>query len=147
MGRRGGGAAGPRRTVPALLFPPEVAPNISDLFHDARALVRAAEDRQKPSAERLPEYADSRLPRLRAELLANAPVHKPLDALFLEFRLSKAREYLTADAPETQLMLGKDSPDTLAARLVNGSHLDDAAVRRKLWDGGWADYSSLGRSG
>ncbi len=116
----------------------EVSPNLSDLFHHARELVRAAEERQKPSNARLPEYADSRLPRLRAELLANAPVHKPLDALFLEFRLSKAREYLTADAPETQLMLGKDSPDTLAARLVDGSHLDDAAVRRKLWDGGWA---------
>jgi len=116
----------------------EVAPNISDLFHDARALVRAAEERQKPSNERLPEYADSRLPQLRAELLANTQVHKPLDQLFLAFRLSKAREYLTNDAPETELLLGKDSPEDLAAQLVDGSHLDDVAVRRKLWDGGWA---------
>ena len=116
----------------------EVAPNSSDLFHYARELVRAAAERQKPSGERLPEYADSRLPQMQAAVLAATPVHKPLEKLYLEFRLSKAREHLTADSPETQLLLGKDSPETLAARLVDGSHLDDPAVRKKLWDGGWA---------
>jgi hypothetical protein len=116
----------------------ESAPNMSDLFWYARTLVRAAEERRKPPAGRLPEYADSRLPRLQAELLAPTPAQKPLDELYLAFLLSKAREYLTVDAPETRLMLGKDSPENLAARLVDGTHLDDVAVRRKLWDGGLA---------
>ena len=116
----------------------EIAPNTSDLFEYARELVRAAEERQKPSGARLPEYADSRLRQMQAWLLAPTPVHKPLDQLFLEFRLSKAREYLTADSDETKLLLGKDSPEGLAARLVGGTHLDDPAERRRLWDGGWA---------
>ena len=108
----------------------------SDLFYQARMLVRAAEERQKPSAERLPEYADSRLPSVKDELLANTPVYKPKDQLVLEQRLSKAREYLTADSPETALLLGKESPEGLAARLVGGTHLDDPKVRQALWDGG-----------
>ncbi|MEI9904325.1 MAG: S46 family peptidase [Asticcacaulis sp.] len=114
----------------------ESALNASDLFYDARMLVRAAEERQKPSADRLPEYADSRLPSLKDELLADAPVYKPKDQLVLEQRLSKAREYLTADSPETALLLGKESPEGLAARLVGGTKLDDPKVRQALWDGG-----------
>ena len=35
-------------------------------------------------------------------------------------------------------MLGKESPEGLAARLVNGTKLADPAVRKALWDGGQA---------
>ena len=123
----------------ALYYPyyfPESSLNASDLFYEARMLVRAAEERQKPSAGRLPEYADSRLPSMKDELLADMPVYKPKEQLLLEQRLSKAREYLTADSPETALLLGKESPEALSARLVNGTHLDDPKVRQALWDGG-----------
>jgi len=114
----------------------ETALNASDLFEVARQIVRAAEDRQKPSAERLPEYADSRLASLKHELDAIAPVDKALDQMILEQRLSKAREYLTLDSPLTKLMLAKESPETLAARLESGTHLDDVKARQALWDGG-----------
>jgi hypothetical protein len=55
----------------------------------------------------------------------------------LEFWLSKLRENLTADAPGTKTFLGKDSPETLSARLAQ-SKLSDPAVRKALWDGGMA---------
>ena len=39
----------------------------SALFAAARALVRAAQERTRPSDERLPEFADPRLPRARGK--------------------------------------------------------------------------------
>jgi hypothetical protein len=56
----------------------------------------------------------------------------------LEWSLSKAREYLGADDPDTKLLLGKESPEQLASRLVAGSKLADPAYRKALWDGGLA---------
>ncbi len=54
----------------------------------------------------------------------------------MEWSLSKAREYLGADDPQTRLLLGKESPEALAARLVAGTRLADPAVRKALWEGG-----------
>lgn len=113
----------------------ERGPIGSDLFSYARTLVRAAAEREKPSAERLPDFVDSRLPLLQKELLDAKPVHAELEQILLEFWLSKAREYLTADAPETKLLLGKDSPEDLAAALAQ-SRLGDPQVRKALWEGG-----------
>ena len=60
----------------------------SDLYLRARQLVRAAQERQKPAAERLPEYSDSRLPLIEKSLLDTVPVHAELDRLQLEWWLS-----------------------------------------------------------
>lgn len=108
------------------------------LFNYARQLVRAAQERAKPSAERLPEYADPRLPLLQKQLLDARPVDLPLETLYVQFWLEKSREYLTADAPETQLLLGRDGPKALAERLTTGSKLADPKVRQALYDGGLA---------
>ncbi len=116
----------------------EQAPNNSTLFAIARKLVRHAAEMEKPSAERLPEFADPRLPTLRRDLLSPWPIEKPLEKLYLEFRMAKAREYLTNDAAETQLLLGDDSPESLAERLVDGTRLDDTEFRTQLWEGGMA---------
>jgi len=107
----------------------------SDLFRFARALVRAAEERARPNGERLPEYTDSRLPLLAKDILDPQPVYPDLEQLTLGFWLSKLRENLTADGEGTKVFLGKDSPETLAARLA-ASRLSDPAVRKALWDGG-----------
>lgn len=108
----------------------------SDLFAYARTLVRAAQERAKPSAERLPEFADTRLPLTEKGLIDPRPVDKPLEELYLSYWLSKTREYLTADDPATKLLLGKESPEGLAQRLVSGSKLADPKVREQLWKGG-----------
>lgn len=115
----------------------EAGPLGSDLFGYARDLVRAAAERQKPSADRLPGYADSQLPLLEKEVLDVKPVEPALEQQLLEFWLSKSREYLTADNPYTHLLLGRDSPEDLSAALAK-SKLGDPAVRKALWDGGEA---------
>ncbi len=109
----------------------------SDLMTYARAIVRAAQERGKPNAERLPQYTDSRLPLLEKQVLDEKPIYPALERLEIEFWLTKVREYLTADAPETAIFLGKDSPETWAARL-GASTLADPAARKALWVGGLA---------
>ncbi len=107
----------------------------SKLFNFAKILVRAAEERRKPSAERLPGYGDSQLPLLEKQALDAQPVDAPLEQLTLEFWLTKTREVLTADDLNTRLLLGRDSPETLSAALA-ASRLGDPALRKALWDGG-----------
>jgi len=109
----------------------------SDLYGYARALVRAAAERQKSNSERLPGFTDNSLPLLEKEVTDAKPVDPKLEQLELEFWLTKVREYLTADAPETKLMLGKDSPEELSKRLAS-SRLIDPAYRKQLWEGGQA---------
>ena len=74
----------------------------SDLFGYGRAIVRAAEEKAKPNSERLPEYTDSRLALLEKRVLDNQPVYPELEAVLLEFWLTKLREHLTADARRDQ---------------------------------------------
>lgn len=110
----------------------------SQLFNWARTLVRGAQEREKPSAERLPEYADSRLAAVQSGLFAERPVYPSLEQLRLEWWLSKTREWLTVDDPRVRGLLGQESPEGLSARLVEGTGLADPAVRRALWEGGLA---------
>jgi len=105
------------------------------LYRYARTLVRAATEREKPNGERLREYADARLPLLQKTLLDPQPVERDLEQLQLEFWLTKLREELTADAPETALYLGKESPESLSRELAS-SRLSDPALRKQLWEGG-----------
>ncbi len=110
----------------------------SDLYRYASTLVRAAAERQKPNGERLPGFTDSALPLVEKRLLDETPVYPWLEELTMAWSLSKAREYLGADHPQAKLMLGKESPEGLASRLVEGSKLADPAVRKALWEGGQA---------
>lgn len=110
----------------------------SNLYHYAEMLVRAAQERAKPSAERLPEYADTRLPLLEKQLLDVKPIDAELEENALGFWLSKTREYLTTDDAAVKALLGKESPEGLAQRSIAGSKLADPAVRKALWDGGLA---------
>jgi hypothetical protein len=110
----------------------------SQLFNWARTLVRGAQEREKPSAERLPEFADSRLTAVQSGLFAERPVYPALDQVRMEWWLSKTREWLTVDDPRMAVLLGDESPEVRSARLVQGTTLGDPAVRRALWEGGLA---------
>ena len=110
----------------------------SQLFSWARTLVRGAQEREKPSAERLPEYADSRLTAVQSGLFAERPVYPGLEQVRMEWWLSKTREWLTVDDPRVRGLLGQESPEQLSARLIEGTTLADPAVRRALWEGGLA---------
>lgn len=108
----------------------------SRLFDWARQLVRSAEERALPSADRLPEYADDRLAALQRRLTGATRVEPDLEQLYLEFWLLKAREHLGAEPGLLDAVLGRESPQGLADRLVSGTKLADPAVRKALWDGG-----------
>ena len=110
----------------------------SQLFLWARTLVRGALERGKPSAERLPEFADSRLAGVQSGLFAERPVYPGLEQVRMEWWLSKTREWLTVDNANVRTLLGQDSPEQLSARLIEGTTLADPAVRRALWEGGLA---------
>jgi len=110
----------------------------SQLFLWARTLVRGAQEREKPSDQRLPEFADSRLSAARTALFAEKPVYPELEQIRMEWWLSKTREWLTVDSPYVRPLLGRESPEQLSARVVSGTKLADPAVRRALWEGGLA---------
>lgn len=114
----------------------------SRLFGFARQLVRAAAERDQPNEVRLREYADSNLPKLAAGLLAPIPVYPQFERVTLSFSLDKMRETLGPDDPLVRELLSRESPDTLAAALIDGSQLADVAVRKALWEGGSAAISA-----
>ena len=108
----------------------------SDLFPKARALVRAADELPLPNEKRLKEFSDASLPALKQSVESTAPVYKNLEILKLTFGLTKLRELLGADDALVKKILGKKSPETLAAELINGTKLHDPKERKRLWDGG-----------
>jgi hypothetical protein len=108
----------------------------SDLFAYARQLVRAAEERAKPNAERLREYTDAQLPHLRQALEADVPVYPELEQVRLSFSLERMREYLRPDHAIVKEALGSETPDRRAKALVTGTRLADPKARVTLFDGG-----------
>ena len=83
----------------------------SMLFGWAMTLVRGAQERARPSDQRLPEFSDSRLAGVETRLLAQRPVHPALDQLQIEWWLSKTREWLTADDARVRTLVGRESPE------------------------------------
>ncbi len=121
----------------------ELAPPYNDtaslargLFGDAVTLVRAAAERKKPNAARLPEYTDQGLSAIEQQLTAKAPVYADYEETSLAFGLTQLRRDLGTDDPLVEKVLGKESPEALAARLIRGTTLGDPAARKALFDGG-----------
>jgi hypothetical protein len=108
------------------------------LFRSARLLVRGAEERAKPNVERLREYTQGSLPRIEQQLDAQVPIYGEVESLTLSFSLQRMQEWLGPDYPLVRRLLARDSPESLATRLVAETKLDDAEVRRRLWAGGKA---------
>jgi len=107
-------------------------------FAIARQLVRGAEERTKPNGERLREYTESKLPSLTQQLFSTAPIYPDYEKVKLGWSLTKMREHLGADNAFVRKVLGKESPQALANRLVDGTKLGDVAERKRLWEGGKA---------
>jgi hypothetical protein len=108
----------------------------SKLFNHARNIVRAADERSKPEADRLEGFSDADLPLVEDALLAEMPIEPEIEEILLSFWLSKTREFLTTDDPLVKRLLGRESPEALAHRLVANTRLSDVAERRRLYEGG-----------
>jgi hypothetical protein len=127
-----------RRLYPGYYMLETRAGGGSQLFNWAEDLVRGAQERAKPTGERLPEFGEARLRQVENRLFAEPPTYPAVDEVQLAWWLSKTREILTVDDPRIRPLLGNESPEALARRLATGTRLGDIAVRRRLWEGGLA---------
>jgi peptidase S46-like protein len=108
----------------------------STLFNYARTLVRLAAESEKPNADRLPEYTDSRRASLELGLYSPAPVHDDFEKLKLGDSLGFMVELLGADHPLVKQILDGKTPDGRASELIDGTKLKDPAFRKELAAGG-----------
>lgn len=109
----------------------------SQLFYWARDIVRAAEDRERPDAERLPRYRNAWLGSIAQFVRQQRPVTPAVEEVYLAVWLSQLRAQLGANDPLVQRMFGGQTPEALAAQLAR-SRVADPAYRIGLWDGGAA---------
>src|SRR5262249_45045729 len=108
----------------------------STLFSVARTLVRYAEEKEKPNAERLREYQDANLDSLKQQLFSPAPIHDDLETVKLADSLGMLAEIRGADEPLVKQVLDGKAPTARAAALVRGTKLKGVAERKKLFEAG-----------
>jgi hypothetical protein len=108
----------------------------STLFGIARTLLRAASETPKPNGERLEEFQDARRPSLELRLFSPKPIYRDLEEVKLADSLTFLHAMLgSSDSFVQEIMAGK-SPQARARELVQGTGLQDPALRRSLYDGG-----------
>jgi hypothetical protein len=108
----------------------------SDLAYFARWIVRATEEKTKPSDQRLREYRDSAPPSLEQERSSTAPIYKSLETLTLTDSLAQMREALGPNNPAVQKALNGKTPEDAAQYVISNTRLDDLALRKQLYEGG-----------
>ena len=106
------------------------------LFWTARMLVRAAEEEDVPDGERLAEYQQAGRASLELDLFSDEPVYKDLETVRLASSLEFLCGKLGADDPLVVAIMDGKSPQERAAELVDGTGLEDLALRKKLYEGG-----------
>ena len=125
----------------------------SNLMGIARSILRHAEEKTKPNGDRLPEFADARLPQLEQGVLSDAPIYKDFEIAKIRLGLARLREDLSPDHPLVKKLLGNKSPEQVATELVRGTKLGElktnakgeptGGLRKTLWD---ADSKTLAAS-
>ncbi len=107
-----------------------------DTLHEAVLLNRYAVESGKPDAQRLSDFQDANAPALRQQITAAVPFYPELARTEIAWRLTKVREYLGADDPDVHAILGRQSPEQVAAQAVDGTKLADPKLRAGLLAGG-----------
>ena len=110
----------------------------SELFHIARTLLRAAEERPKPNGDRLREFNEAARESLELDLFSDKPIYADLEELKLTDSLTYLAEEMAASSPLVQKVLAGKSPNARAAELIKGTKVNDVAFRKKLYEGGQA---------
>jgi hypothetical protein len=104
----------------------------------AMNLVQYVAEVKKPDGERLAGYHESQLDSLKYRMFSPAPLYPALEIARLTGALEDSLAELGPNDPYLKIVLGGRSPKEAATALVNGTKLADAALRRKLVDGGEA---------
>jgi hypothetical protein len=108
----------------------------SQLYNIALELVQMAEEDQKPSGERLPEFSDAGRESLLQQLYSEAPIYTDLDQTLLGDSIAKTLEQRGFDDPVCQKILAGKSPSDRAAELISGTELLSVEARKKIAAGG-----------
>jgi hypothetical protein len=108
----------------------------SQLYNIALELVQMAEEDQKPSGERLPEFSDAGRESLLQQLYSEAPIYTDLDQTLLGDSIAKTLEQRGFDDPVCQQILAGKNPADRAAELISGTELLSVEARRKIAAGG-----------
>ncbi len=108
----------------------------SQLFGIALELVQMAEEDQKPSGERLPEFGDAGRESLLQQLYSEAPIYTDLEQVILADSIAKTLEQRGADDPICVEILAGKSPTDRAAELIKGTELLSVEARKKVAAGG-----------
>jgi hypothetical protein len=109
---------------------------LSPLLSHAIALNRYAAEVVKPDGTRLEEFSNANFPALKQQIDSPAPIYPELEKTLISWWLTKVREDLGTSDPDVRTLLGQQSPDEIAASLVDGTRLADAKFRAQLLDGG-----------
>ena len=122
-------------------YPRHTAPgtgrgSLGTLFGYARTLVRLAEEKPKPSPDRLREYRDSNLKTIELNLYSTAPIYDDLEIENLSAGLQLMVEMLGAKDPAVVKALGGMSPHARAEKLVRGTKLKSVEERKRFAAGG-----------
>jgi len=121
-----------------LMLLERLAPYLSPLLGKAIELNRYAAEVVKPDGQRLEEYSDANFPALKQQLVSTDPIHLKVEKTVLAWWLTKLREDLGTSDADVRTLLGKQSPQEIAAALVDGTRLTDAGLRAQLLAGGAA---------
>jgi len=108
------------------------------MFRAAGEIVELANESSLSEAERLSEYRASKIPRIVHRLLADEPYYKDLEIARLAGQWQEALDVLGKDDPFVVRVLGNKTPLAAATQAVEASSLDQAALRKKLVEGGKA---------
>ena len=104
----------------------------------AMSLVEYVAEVKKPDGERLAGYHESQLDSLKYRMFSPAPIYPAFEIARLTAALEDSLAELGPNDPYLKIVLDGRSPKEAATALVNGTKLADAALRRKLVDGGEA---------
>ncbi len=110
----------------------------SQLFSFALQIVQYVSEVKKPDGDRLPQYHEAGLDSLRFQLLSPAPVHPPVEKLYMKNALNLAKEKLGADDEYLQAIVQGGDIDKTVDALVDGTKLSDPVLRKSLINGGEA---------
>lgn len=115
----------------------------SMLFNIARTILRAVEEKGRPSGERLREFRDSNLESLEFQLFSAEPIYDDFEQLKLANSLTWLVQQLGISDRLVQDVLAGKSPRERAAELIAGTRLQDAELRRKLYAAAPADVQAV----
>jgi nicotinamide mononucleotide adenylyltransferase len=104
----------------------------TSLFSYARMLVRLADENEKPEAERLPEFTNTRRAALEASLYSTAPIYDDFEKMKLANSLAFMQSEYGANHPLVKRVFKGKTPEARAAELIEGTKLKDVEYRKQV---------------